>query len=226
MRTLQNYADVLRYIKGGRDFMNTSDVFRFLQKDIHTVVMATVNEYGLPETRVIDIMLYDNGGIYFLTAKGKRFYDSLIKNNYISISGFKGNDTLSSVAISVCGYVTELSDKLLDRIFTENPYMNEIYPTTQSRQALTVFKLCNGTGEYFDLSKKPIERYSFSFGNAENIQHGYFINNNCIACGKCVEVCPQNCIAIDEQQAMINHKNCLHCGNCLNICPVNAVERK
>ena len=206
--------------------MNTVDVFRFLQKNIHTVVMATVNEYGLPETRVIDVMLYDNEGIYFLTAKGKRFYDSLIKNNYIAVSGFKGNDTLSSVAISVCGYVTELGDKLLDRIFTENPYMNEIYPTIQSRQALTVFKLCSGTGEYFDLSKKPIERYSFSFGNTESIQHGYFINNNCIACGKCADVCPQNCITVDEQQAVINSKNCLHCGNCLNICPANAVERK
>ena len=43
--------------------------------------------------------------------------------------------------------------------------MNEIYPTEKSRHALTVFQLYEGNGEWFDLSKKPIERISFTIGD-------------------------------------------------------------
>ena len=43
--------------------------------------------------------------------------------------------------------------------------MYEIYPTTESRQALTVFQIYEGSGVMFDLSKKPIERANFVFGN-------------------------------------------------------------
>lgn len=35
---------------------------------------------------------------------------------------------------------------------------NEIYPKVESMSALTVFQLYKGSGEWFDLSKKPIER--------------------------------------------------------------------
>ena len=62
--------------------MDVKTVFKFLKEDIHTAVFSTLDENGLPESRVIDVMLYDGGGIYFITAKGKRFYDSLVKNKY------------------------------------------------------------------------------------------------------------------------------------------------
>lgn len=206
--------------------MQAYDVFKELRDEIHTTVFATANENGLPETRVIDIMLYDKDGLYFITARGKRFYEQLIKTQYASVSGFKGKDTLSSVAISINGVVKELGDNFLERVFEENPYMAEIYPTMESRKALTVFKLYKGRGEYFDLSKKPIERYSFSFGNEQNIRCGYYINKNCISCEKCLAVCPQSCIDIKSSGAAIRQENCLHCGNCMNICPAGAVERR
>ena len=45
--------------------------------------------------------------------------------------------------------------------------MHQIYPTDESMQALIAFQIYEGTGEWFDLSKKPIERVSFAFGGAE-----------------------------------------------------------
>ena len=42
--------------------------------------------------------------------------------------------------------------------------MYEIYMTDESRQALTAFQIYEGIGEWFDLSKKAIERFGFSFG--------------------------------------------------------------
>lgn len=53
--------------------MTTTEILTYLQKDIHSTVFATVDEKGLPQTCVIDLMLLDENGLYFLTAKGKRF---------------------------------------------------------------------------------------------------------------------------------------------------------
>ena len=206
--------------------MDITSVFKLLQDDIHSVVFATINEFGHPETRVIDIMLCDENSIYFITARGKNFYEQFIDNKYVSLTGFKGNSTISSIAVSVRGNVKDIGAELLNEVFEKNPYMNTIYPTIESRAALTVFQIYKGTGEYFNLSKRPIERYTFSFGDAELTWHGYYINDKCIHCFRCLSVCPQSCININENSAYIKQENCLHCGNCFDICPASAIERR
>lgn len=198
---------------------------KFLTEEIHSTVMATVDENGLPITCAIDIMDYDENGLYFLTARGKNFYARLKRCGYVSLTGMKGTDPLSCVAISVRGKVEEIGSDYLNRLFEKNSYMCEIYPTKESRTALTVFKIYDGCGEWFDLSKKPIERASFSFGKGIKIIDGYCITDNCIGCRKCTEVCPQGCIDFTNGYAKIIQSNCLHCGNCFNICPVKAVEK-
>ena len=117
-------------------------------------------------------------------------------------------------------------NKKISKLFEKNKYMYEIYPTIESRQALTVFQIYEGNGEWFDLSKKPIERANFTFGNAFQERSGYFITNSCIGCNKCVEVCPQNCIISDSIPYVIEQNHCLHCGNCFRVCPIEAVERR
>ncbi len=206
--------------------MKYTDYFAYLVNEIHTVIAATTDENGLPVTCAIDIMDFDENGLYFLTAKGKNFYQRLKSNQYIAFTGMKGEDTMSRVALSVRGIVKEVGAELLPRLFAKNPYMHEIYPTEQSRQALTVFQIFSGTGEWFDLSKKPIERASFAFGTANQSEQGYFIRENCISCGNCLSVCPQSCIDTSSVPAVIRQENCLHCGNCQKACPVNAVERR
>ena len=163
--------------------MNAKDYLEYIVEQIHSTVVATVDEDGLPVTCVIDMMYADENGLYFLTAKGKSFYKRLKDKGFIALSGKKGDDTMSCVAVSVRGKVKEIGSDMLPVLFEKNPYMNEIYPTAESRKALTVFQLCEGSGEWFDLSKKPIERDSFSFGGAENKANGYFVNGTCIGCG-------------------------------------------
>ena len=188
--------------------------------------MATVDDNDLPITCAIDIMDSDEKGLYFLTAKGKGFYDRLKKNGYAALTGMKGNDTMSCVAVSIRGKVQEMGNAPLQRLFTKNPYMEEIYPTKESQQALTVFQLYEGNGEWFDLSKKPIERVSFTIGNREKEMQGYEITDKCTGCKVCKSVCPQNCIDFTVTPAAIKQENCLHCGNCLTACPKKAVLRK
>ena len=199
---------------------------KYLTEEIHTTVMATTDRNGLPVTCAVDLMDWDDGGLYFLTAKGKNLYDRLKRNGYVALTGMKGKDTLSCVALSIQGKVREIGDAPLARLFSGNPYMNEIYPTAESRKALTVFYIYKGSGEWFDLSKKPIERASFTFGNVQSTEQGYEITDSCVGCGACGAVCPQGCIDFSAVPAVIHQKNCLHCGNCMAACPHHAVIRK
>ena len=203
--------------------MTAKDYLDYIVTQIHSTVVATVDDEGLPVTCVIDMMHSDEGGLYFLTANGKNFYDRLKKREYLSLSGMKGEDTMHCVAVSVRGKVKEVGADMLPLLFEKNPYMHDIYPTDESVKALTVFKVYEGIGECFDLSKKPIERASFSFGGTAEEHTGYIITDDCIGCGSCLDVCPQSCIDITDGKAAIQQKNCLHCGNCAAVCPVGAV---
>lgn len=101
--------------------MTTQDILHTLQADIHSVVFATLDEQGLPQTCVIDLMLSDEGGLYFLTARGKSFYERLTARPFAALTGMKGRDTLSSVAISLRGTVKNVGRERLEEIFERNP---------------------------------------------------------------------------------------------------------
>lgn len=159
---------------------------KYLVEEIHTTVAATVDDTGLPVTAAIDMMNYDEDGLYFLTAKGKGFYDRLKKRGTLALTGMKETDTMHCAALSIRGKVRELGGELLPRLFEKNPYMNEIYPDAASRSALTVFVIYEGSGEWFDLSRNPIERASFTFGGAEEVQEGYFVSDACIAASSAI----------------------------------------
>ena len=206
--------------------MITKDYLAYLVNEIHTAVVATVDDEGLPVTAAIDMMDSDENGLYFLTARGKRFYDRLKQRGFLALTAVKGETTMRSVAVSVRGKVRELGYEKIPMLFEKNPYMREIYPTEEAMRALTVFQIYEGSGEWFDLSKKPIERASFSFGGAERKPEGYFITDACIGCRSCIAVCPQQCINTDSIPFVIDQTHCLYCGNCMEICPVGAVEKR
>ena len=205
--------------------MEVLKIFEFLRDEIHTVVMATAGEDGNPVTCAIDIMDCDAGGLYFLTARGKNFYSRLKARPQLSLTGIAGDSTLTRVAVSVSGRAEELGWEGLSRLLDKNAYMYKTYPTELSRRALCVFKLYNGSGEVFDLTKTPVERFSFSFGGLGK-GGGYIINEKCSLCGRCLEVCPQNCISLGSMTAKIAQNNCLRCGNCMAVCPAGAVKRQ
>ena len=206
--------------------METKDYLNYIVHEIHRTIVATVDDEGLPVTAAIDMMDCDDVSLYFLTAKGKGFYDRLKKRGFLAFTAMKGEDTMSSIAVSIRGKVRELGYDRIPELFEKNPYMHQIYPTEESMKALTVFQIFEGSGEWFDLSKKPIERASFTFGGSEKKTEGYYITDSCIGCGNCVSVCPQNCIRKDQVPFQIEQDHCLHCGNCMNACPVGAVVRR
>lgn len=206
--------------------MNVSECFDFIVNQIHTAVFATVDREGRPVTCAIDIMDYDESGLYFLTAKGKSFYERLKANEHIAFTAVRGEDTLSCAAVSVQGNAKEIGPDKLPELFRKNPYMEKIYPDVRSRSALTVFQIYAGTGEWFDLSKRPIKRAGFSFGGAQAKKKGYFVTDKCIGCKLCYSKCPQKCIDLTQKPVVIQQEHCLRCGNCFEICPTRAIERR
>lgn len=206
--------------------MKTTDYLRFIVREIHTTVVSTADEQGLPVTCAVDMMDSDESSLYFLTAKGKNFYERLKKRGYLSMTGIKGEDTMTRAAVSLRGKVRELDTQYTKALFDKNTYMYEIYPTEESRSAIRVFQLYEGIGEWFDLSTKPIERTNFSFCGTEEIGEGYFVTDKCIGCKLCYSKCPQKCIDISVKPVVINQNHCLHCGNCFEICPMQAIVKR
>lgn len=205
--------------------METKDYLKQIAEELHTSVMATVDKDGHPVTCAIDIMDWDDSGLYFLTARGKSLYNRLTADRHLAITLMKGDDTMSTLAISFKGCAREIGPDRLPALFEKNPYMYEIYPGEESRRALTVFHIYEGIGEWFNMGNGNIEHAEFSLGSVVIEDEGYYVTENCIGCGSCIKVCPRNAISIENSGSMaeIDQAHCIRCGNCKETCPVDAI---
>ena len=201
--------------------MTRNDYLKLLVEDIHSTTVATIGADGHPQTRVIDMMLWDENGVYFLTAKGKAFYSQLMEQGFIALSATK-----DKISISLRGKIKNIGRCKLDEIFEKNTYMQSIYPG-DTRAALEVFCLYEASGEYFDISDPSrVTRDGIVIGRAETAQAGYFAGQDCIGCKLCYSVCPQKCIDITKTPVVIDQSRCLHCGRCAETCPKQTIEKR
>ena len=177
--------------------MTIQEYFSFIVEEIHSTVIATVDDNGLPVTCAIDIMDFDENGLYFLTAKGKGFYSRLKKQNFIALTGMRGEDTLSCAAVSVRGKIREVGATRLPTLFQKNPYMNEIYPTVESIVPLRYFSSTKEVGNGLTYQKNRLNGLVLHFGGGKDNQEHYFVTDKCIGCKLCYSR-PQKCIDIEK----------------------------
>lgn len=51
-----------------------------------------------------------------------------------------------------------------------------------------------------------------------------FLNTStCIACGKCIKVCPMNIFALEDKVLPMNEDNCIQCRLCADKCPTSSI---
>lgn len=201
--------------------MNAQTCLQLL-REIKDAAFATVDENGIPQVRIIDVMLVEEDALYFCTARGKDFFRQLIQTGQVAITGMNRDFQM----IRLHGKVQKLPDqkKWIDRIFQYNPSMNHVYPG-ESRYILEPFCIATGQIEFFDLGKQPIYRQSLSIGQSCSEKKGFTITDSCIGCGHCSIVCPQHCIC-EGSPYTIEQSHCLHCGLCAEQCPSLAIKRK
>lgn len=201
--------------------MTGTQYVKILVEDLHSTTVATIGTDGHPQTRAIDMMLWDENGIYFLTAKGKAFYDQLMQQKYVAISAVKDKKS-----ISLRGKIKNIGKEKLDEIFECNPYMKDIYPN-DTRSALDVFCLYEASGEFFDISEPAnVKRERITIGSTKQKISGFFVGSKCIGCKLCYSVCPQKCIDISRKPVVIDQSRCLHCGRCAETCPMQTIEKR
>ncbi len=77
-------------------------------------------------------------------------------------------------------------------------------------------KCCCGTFQLYYGGAAPMQTYtSFLAQNDSEL---------CSGCGLCVEKCPMEAIALEDEIATIRENKCIGCGVCADLCPVNAIQ--
>ena len=66
--------------------MNVQDCLQTLRA-IRDVSFATVDQEGHPQIRIIDVMLVQEGALYFCTSRGKDFHAQLMRDPHAAIVG-------------------------------------------------------------------------------------------------------------------------------------------
>lgn len=204
--------------KDGKSMNEKARKYVDMFREVKVASAATVDKERHPHSRIINIMIAADEGMYIVTSKGKPFYEQLIQSGEIALSAMCPD----CQSLKFTGKV-KLADKAwLPKVFEDNPGMNEVYPR-DTRNILDVFLIYEGCGEWFDLLHHPVSRESFAYGR-EVEKAGFFIEETCIGCGSCTYVCPQNCITVGSPYR-INPVHCLHCGACMETCPADAVKK-
>lgn len=189
---------------------------------VGVLAFATTGLDGSPQVRNISAIHYEPNAMYFFTARGKDFCRELNNDNRVQVLGYtkyKEMIRLSAIAEPV---PADEQSNWIDVIFNEQPYLKNVYPG-ETRKIGVVFCMRNMMIEYFNLGVNPIFRETYKIGEAEISPKGYHITDACIACGKCLKVCPQNCIE-KGRPFKIAKEHCLHCGACFEVCPADAID--
>ncbi|WP_251179001.1 4Fe-4S binding protein [Adlercreutzia agrestimuris] len=199
-------------------------------RGVRDCVFATVDVNGLPEARVIDVMMVgmDPLCLCLLTPRGKVFHEELCRTGFAAIVG----QTTDWRTCRFRGKVVKVEDeqdnkRLVDAMFELNPAMKELYPG-DSRDIIDAFYIEDGEGEFFDLGQKPLLRAAFKIGSGvteDEAHSSYRITDECKMCSTCAKHCPVSCIE-EGDPYKIEQSHCLKCGLCYEVCPFDAIERR
>ena len=192
---------------------------------VGVLAFATVDEHGAPQIRNISAIHYEPEAMYFFTAKGKDFCRQLLADGRVQVLGYTKYKEMIRLSARAKPVAEALQQKWIDTIFTEQPYLSNVYPGDTRKIAGIVFEITDAEIEYFHLGVNPIFRETYTVGKGKAMEKGYQITDACIGCGSCVEHCPQRCIQPGTPY-QIQQEHCLHCGSCHIVCPVRAVKKR
>ncbi len=212
-----NYSDILWGLTDENTDRQVMEMVKQLINKHPSLPTATV-AHGHPECRVISYYVLSDGNIYFMTSKGKPFYQQLCANpELVANSSIDGH-----YALKIHAFVKDVTtDKAIwDEFFSINPGTMKMY--RKNPDIMVVYKLEKGEGEMFHLyQEERIRRMRFAFGGMEKLPMTYKITDRCIGCGACMDSCVEKAIHKDENgKCYIRYMDCDDCGICYTKCPL------
>lgn len=146
------------------DKLSKDEFLSLIVDSFQSVVFGTVDQNGDPFTNVADIELKIEDKLLFSTTYQKAFYQRLINHPRISITALKGDETLSSVGLTLNGIAQETNQKYLDEIFKKHPEMNQISANySERKEILRVFAITPINASIYDLRQQPIFQKAYKF---------------------------------------------------------------
>lgn len=197
------------------EILDTS--FFYLKKQGGRVSLSTIKN-GYPESRIISLQRFSDGNLYFMTSRGKPFYQQLLLQPRIAISTLL-DDTHHCIRIKAV--VEECVEPSVYQEYAEkNPGTLEMY--RYNTDIIVLFRLTRGTGEILHLYRDDmIRRLRFGFGGDKPEELTYYISDKCIGCGCCFAHCAEHSIYRSEDgKYHIRSMDCDDCGICYTKCPL------
>lgn len=90
-------------------------------------------------------------------------------------------------------------------------------------QKIILDKPCKKGSNPISLCLGLLQRIPYQKMEMEWISHAIKIEESCILCGQCIDICPTDNFRITDGKLMTNH-TCIACYRCINHCPVNALH--
>ncbi|AMB99111.1 ABC transporter ATP-binding protein [Aerococcus urinaehominis] len=144
--------------------MKVADIMKILQDDIGVAVIATADESGQPHGRFINIGVANDQGVLFMTSPETNFYQQLMANPKIAITGLNKDDYLIQT-IRIEGQVKAIGRDRLKEVIGDNPYIDYVYPEEDAIASVQVFHMYEGQGFYHSLTQG--HKYHFDFKASE-----------------------------------------------------------
>ncbi len=219
--------------------MTIKEIYEKFDK-VGCLSFTTVDENGVPESRIAHLRAFDEDGIYFMTMFTKDFYTHIKQNGKLSICGLNAKTQVEhdengfpvfegGYAIRMTGNVSEVS---IDEIKAKNnPIFDFCIKDKETYEAMVVFCITDGYGDIFDYDFEKINRENklqreyFSFNGACKKYKGLKIDEEkCISCGVCKKKCSFLAILESDDTYSIDIYRCDECGDCYINCPVKAIS--
>lgn len=140
--------------------MDYSEYLKFLEEEIGASVFSSVDSEGKVHSRIINVGVGNEQGVFFMTAPTTNFYQQLQDNSNVAVTG-QINDDDGFRVIRLTGQVRELGKEKLEEILKDNPYAQDVYPDEEERASVQAFQIYKGEGNYHHLQKQEKEDFSW-----------------------------------------------------------------
>ena len=95
---------------------------------VGVLAFATVDRQGNPQIRNISAIHYEPDAIYFFTARGKDFCQELLADGRVQILGYTKYKEMIRLSARAVPVPQEEQEAWIDVIFSEQPYLANVYP--------------------------------------------------------------------------------------------------